>query len=161
MAVFGNLAAAVSSKFGRNDYVDDYEEDEYLDDDYEEEKPRRKAAPEKGKGFGNISPFKGMKKAEAPMQPEHEVYAIQPTSMDDVKEITEKLLDGWTVVLNTERCDDALARRIFDYTCGTVYALNCAFGRVSYSPQNSPSGVYIITPENTNISGAFQENFVS
>ena len=151
---FGNLAQVLKG-LGRkdDDYYDD-EDEEYLDDEVVEEKPVKKA-----KGFGKISPFSSKKVEE--IAHEREVFAILPESIDNAHEITDKILEGYTVVLNTERCDEALARRIFDYTCGTVYALNCAFGRVSYSPQNSPSGVYIITPENTNISGAFQENFVS
>ncbi len=150
---WSNLVAAVSSRFGRgnDDYYDD--EDEYLDDDYVEEKPAKKP-----KAFGKIAPFTAKKVEE--QSNDHEVFAIQPASMDDAKEITDKLLEGYTVVLNTERCDEALARRVFDYACGTVYALNCSFGRVSYSAQNTLAGVYIITPENTNISGAFQENFM-
>lgn len=152
---FGNLAAVLSSKFGRGDeYYDD--EEEYLDDEYEvEEKPAKKA-----KGFGKISPFTSNKKVEE-ITHEREVFAIQPGSFEDAHEITDKVLEGYTVVLNTERCDEALARRIFDYVCGTVYALNCSFGRISYSAQSTLAGIYIITPETTSISGAFQENFTA
>ncbi|MBR1472152.1 MAG: cell division protein SepF [Lachnospiraceae bacterium] len=156
-----NLAEALTSKFGGKQ--DDYDEDYYLDDEdeVEEEKPAKKtrAAEKAPRSFGKISPFTGGKKDYA-ADHDQEVFAIQPTSMDDARQITDKLLDGWVVVLNTEACEEGLARRIFDFACGTVYALNCAFGRVSFSATNSPAGIYVITPENTNISGAFQENFM-
>lgn len=143
-------------RFGRkeDDYYDD-EEDEYLDDEVVEEKPAKKA-----KGFGKISPFTSNKKVEE-ITHEREVIAIAPESIDDTHEITDRILEGYTVVMNTERCDEALARRIFDYVCGTVYALNCSFGRISYSAQSALAGIYIITPENTSISGAFTQNFTA
>ena len=148
--------ATVLSKFGRggDDYYDD-EDEEYLDDEIVEEKPVKKA-----KGFGKISPFTTNKKIEE-ITHEREVFALQPESFENAHEITDRILEGYTVVLNTERCDEALARRIFDYACGTVYALNCSFGRISYSAQSTLAGIYIITPENTSISGAFQENFAA
>ncbi len=152
-----NLAEAISNRFGNKD---DYDEDYYLDEEdeveEEKEKPARKAKP--AKSFGKISAFSAKKDYSS--EPDHEVIAIQPTSMDDLRQITDKLLDGMTVILNTESCDEGFARRVFDFACGTAYALNCAFGRVSYSASETFAGIYVITPENTNISGAFQENFM-
>ena len=152
-----NLAEAISNRFGNKD---DYDEDYYLDEEdeveEEKEKPARKAKP--AKSFGKISAFSAKKDYSS--EPDHEVIAIQPTSMDDLRQITDKLLDGMTVILNTESCDEGFARRVFDFACGTAYALNCAFGRVSYSASETFAGIYVITPENTNISRAFQENFM-
>ncbi|MBR5419758.1 MAG: cell division protein SepF [Lachnospiraceae bacterium] len=156
MAAFSNLVAAVNSRFGRNDdYYDDYLDDE----EYVEEKPVKKSKPAK-QSFGKISPFTGSRKAEE-AEASHEVVSLAPTAFENAQAITEKLLDGCTVILNTESCDDALAKRILDYTCGTVYALNCSLVRISFSSSNSPKGVYAITPEDTNISGDFQEDFMS
>ncbi|MCR5250926.1 MAG: cell division protein SepF [Lachnospiraceae bacterium] len=152
-----NIAEALKLRFGGGSEYED--EDEYLDEEeYEEEKPAKKKG---AKGFGIISPFSGKQRAVEENVPDHEVYAIQPQSYDDVNQITDRLLAGWTVVLNTERCDEALAMRIFDFTCGTSYALNCTFGRVSYSATKSYAGIFIITPDNTNMSGAFQETLLS
>ncbi len=155
-----NLAEAFSNRFGNKD---DYDEDYYLDEEdeveeEEKEKPARKKAEKPAKSFGKISAFSAKK--EYNNDPEHEVIAIQPASMDDLRQITDKLLDGMTVILNTESCDEGFARRVFDFSCGTAYALNCAFGRVSYSAADSFAGIFVLTPENTNISGAFQENFM-
>ncbi len=156
-----NLAEAISNRFGNKD---DYDEDYYLDEEdeveeEEKEKPARKErAAKPAKSFGKISPFNAKK--DYASEPDHEVIAIQPTTMEDLRQITDKLLDGMTVILNTESCDEGFARRVFDFSCGTAYALNCAFGRVSYSASETFAGIYVITPENTNISGAFQENFM-
>jgi len=104
---FGNLAQVLKG-LGRkdDDYYDD-EDEEYLDDEVVEEKPVKKA-----KGFGKISPFSSKKVEE--IAHEREVFAILPESIDNAHEITDKILEGYTVVLNTERCDEALARRIFE-----------------------------------------------
>ncbi|MBR3516313.1 MAG: cell division protein SepF [Lachnospiraceae bacterium] len=151
-----NLAEAFSNRFGNKD---DYDEDYYLDeeDEVEEEKPAKKAA-KPAKTFGKISAFSSKK--EYSSESEQEIFAIQPTAMEDLRQITDKLLEGKSVIINTESCDDGFARRVFDFACGTAYALNCAFGRISYSASETFAGIYVITPENTNIAGAFQENFM-
>lgn len=151
---WNNLAAAISSKFGGGqDYYDD---EDYYDeeDEYVEEKPAKK------KGLPKIAAFTKKSQAADEHTPDHEMVALQPQSIDEARQITDLLLDGHSVILNTTKCTEDLARRVFDFACGTVYALNGSFGKMFSSQQNTAMGIYIITPENVNISGAFMENFM-
>ncbi len=151
---WNNLAAAISSKFGGGqDYYDD---EDYYDeeDEYVEEKPAKK------KGLPKIAAFTKKNQASDEHTPDHEMVALQPQSIDEARQITDLLLDGHSVILNTTKCSEDLARRVFDFACGTVYALNGSFGKMFSSQQNTAMGIYIITPENVNISGAFMENFM-
>ncbi len=151
---FNNLAQALQNRFGGNqDYYDDedyYDEEEYV----EEKRPKKKASLPK------IAPFASKKNNYEEPSADHEMVAIQPKSVEDARQITDLLIEGHSVILNTLNCSEDLARRVFDFACGTVYALNGSFGKISCAQQNSPMGIYIITPENVNISGAFQENFM-
>ena len=153
---WNNLAAAISNKFGGGqDYYDD---EDYYDeeDEYVEEKPAKK------KGLPKIAAFSSKKdKGNEEHTPDHEMVALQPQSIDEARQITDLLLDGRSVILNTTKCSEDLARRVFDFACGTVYALNGSFGKMFSSQQNTAMGIYIITPENVNISGAFMENFMA
>lgn len=154
------LMAQLRNKIGMND---EYEDDEYFDEEddyYPEEKPVKKLkAVDKNnnRSFGKITPFTANKKADQ-VNGRGQVYMLSPTSMEDCHAITDKLLEKYTVVLNTESCDSALAQRILDYTCGTVYSLGCSFGRVSYSAQNTPVGIFVVTPEQGELNGDFKED---
>ena len=58
------------------------------------------------------------------------------------------LRDGYTVILNTEACDEELAQRIIDFCSGSVYALDAHFEPISGSAvEGSPCGLFTCTPE--------------
>ena len=78
-----------------------------------------------------------------------EVCVIKPTSFDESREITETLLANRTVVLNVEGLDVDIAQRIIDFTSGSCFAMNGNLQKIS-------NYIFIITPENVDISGDFQ-----
>ena len=78
-----------------------------------------------------------------------EVNVIRPVSMEDTREIADTLLDSCTVVLNLEGLDVDIAQRIIDFTCGACYSLQGSLQKIS-------SYIFILTPENVDISGDFQ-----
>ena len=78
-----------------------------------------------------------------------EVCVIKPTSFDESREITETLLANRTVVLNVEGLDVDIAQRIIDFTSGSCFAINGNLQKIS-------NYIFIITPENVDISGDFQ-----
>jgi cell division inhibitor SepF len=78
-----------------------------------------------------------------------EVNVIRPVSMEDTREIADTLLDNCTVVLNLEGLDVDIAQRIIDFTCGACYSLDGSLQKIS-------SYIFILTPENVDISGDFQ-----
>lgn len=79
-----------------------------------------------------------------------EVCVIRPKSMEDAREITETLLEECTVVLNMEGLDLEIAQRIIDFASGSCYAVHGNLQKIS-------NYIFIITPENVDISGDFPE----
>ncbi|MCC8137331.1 MAG: cell division protein SepF [Clostridiales bacterium] len=79
-----------------------------------------------------------------------EVCVIRPKNMEDAREVTDTLLDDCTVILNMEGIDFELAQRIIDFACGSCFAIHGKLQKVS-------NYIFIITPQNVDISGDFQE----
>lgn len=52
------------------------------------------------------------------------IVQMAPVEFDEVKEISKRLQDNNIVTLNLALVDVALRNRIFDFACGTVYALD-------------------------------------
>ena len=78
-----------------------------------------------------------------------EVNVIRPSSMEDTRDIADTLLQNCTVVLNLEGLDVDIAQRVIDFTCGVCYSLSGNLQKVS-------SYIFILTPENVELSGDFQ-----
>ncbi len=136
------------------------DEDYFLDDDYEDEKPAKKSL------FGNKkdddyyddyeedeSPkprFLGRSAKVVPMRRGMEVSMIKPTSIEDSKEICDYLLAGKAVVLNMEGLHMEVAQRIIDFTSGATYSMNGNLQKIS-------NYIFIATPESVELSGDFQD----
>lgn len=159
--------------FGEDYLDDDYDEDY---DDYEEERPKKRilsrntsredfdepepvSQPDTAKQSAAAASRQKTRAARsskiAPMRPKQrsggmEVCVIRPKSMEDAREITETLLDECTVVLNMEGLDLDIAQRIIDFASGSCYAIHGNLQKIS-------NYIFIITPENVDISGDFQE----
>jgi len=154
-----------------DDYDDDYEDyDEYDDyDDYEEEpapvykkkltkksEPARTPAREKNitqqpassvpksstRNNNKIIPLKSHNRGM-------EVCVLRPTSFDDSREITDILLTGRAAVINLEGIDVETAQRIIDFISGSCYAMSGNIQKIS-------NYIFIVTPENIDISGDIQ-----
>ena len=78
-----------------------------------------------------------------------EVNVMRPSSMNDTREIADTLMNHCTVVLNLEGLDVDIAQRILDFTCGVCYSRHGKLQKVS-------SYIFIVTPEDVDISGDFQ-----
>lgn len=143
---------------------EDEDYDDY-DDDYEEEKPAKKQqassltdtkkaeseptvfARPKEKSPNKITPMRSSSRKAQNIG--MEVCVIKPTSFEDAREITETLLANQTVVLNVEGLDVDIAQRIIDFTSGSCFAMNGNLQKIS-------NFIFIITPENVEISGDIQ-----
>ena len=83
-----------------------------------------------------------------------EVCVIKPTAINDMREITEALVSGRTVILNLEGLDIEFAQRIIDFTSGSVLAINGNLQKIS-------NFIILVTPTNVEISGDLQDLFNS
>ena len=157
-----------------DDYDDDYDDyvdyDDYDDyEDYEEEpapvvkkKPAKKSEPVRTpvrektipqqpvssvpksstRNNSKIVPLKSHTRGM-------EVCVLRPTAFDDSREITEILLTGRAAVINLEGIDVEAAQRIIDFISGSCYAMSGNIQKIS-------SYIFIVTPENIDISGDIQ-----
>ncbi len=78
---------------------------------------------------------------------------LEPKSFDECPKIVDNLKSRKPVILNLEKMDSDLARKIFDFISGAVYALD---GNV----QKVANNIFLFAPENVDISGNI-ENFLS
>ncbi len=145
------------------------DDDEFYDDGFEIEEKQSKPAPARTTAGSPVEarepePFAERRTKEKPQNKVTpmrtssrrtqvaggmEVCVIKPTSFDDSNEITETLLANRTVILNVEGLNMDIAQRIIDFTCGSCFAIHGNLQKIS-------SYIFIVTPENVDISGDFQ-----
>ena len=134
--------------------LEDYEE-EQDDEDMEEVKPQPRsssAASTHSAAQNNMNTS-----SSYPVQTKNKVVNIhtntqmkvvihQPTSFDEATEIVESLKARKPVIMNLEEIDGELARRIFDFCNGALYAIDGQIQKVS-------RGIFILAPNNVDVTG--------
>ncbi len=74
-----------------------------------------------------------------------ELKVVRPAVFGEVSNIADYLLDGCTVVLNTELLDEESTYRMLDFLNGVTYSTDGEIKNVS-------KATYIITPRNVDVS---------
>ena len=140
---------------------DDEDDDYFLDDDYEDEKPARKSLFKKH-AADDLDDYEEEKPRFLPRATNNNKVVpmrrgkgmagslIKPTSLDDAKEICDYLLAGKAVVLNMEGIHTETAQRIIDFTSGSTYSMNGNLQKIS-------NYIFIATPQSVELSGDFQD----
>lgn len=139
----------------------DEDDDYFMDDDYEDEKPSRKRSynrrddddydyDEEPEQKPRMFSRPASNSKVVPMRRGMEVSLVKPTSMEDSREICDYLLEGKAVVLNMEGIHMEIAQRIIDFTSGATYSMNGNLQKIS-------NYIFIATPETVELSGDFQE----
>ena len=167
MSLLDNLKK-FAQPYADDDY-DDYDDEEYLDDDYEEPAPRRAPARRERPAPAPIEEEEdeeeysfGMTAAPAaPAAPanafsgrvvnmttgaKQEVVLFRPVSFNDTSKAADDLRNRKAVVLNLENVDKAMSRRVVDFLSGCVYALDGSVKKVAQS-------AYIFCPHNMDVVG--------
>ena len=72
------------------------------------------------------------------------VVVSEPRVFEDVQGITDNLKNRRPVIVNLEKADQELARRVVDFISGATYALNGSLQKVG-------SGIFLIVPSNMDI----------
>lgn len=135
-------------------------EDDYDDDDIEETGEPEKKAPRKEK-----EREREREQREAPVKRETartsfdrrsktvpfsqgsmEVVLVKPEHFEDVTSITDQYCAKKTIILNLERADHDLSRRIIDFFSGVAYARN---GTLRKAANNT----FVLAPSDVDISG--------
>jgi len=71
----------------------------------------------------------------------HQICKRAPRNLNDAQKAAEDLKDRRPVIVNLEKADDDLARRVIDFISGVTYALNGFYERVG-------DKVFLFTPAN-------------
>ena len=79
-----------------------------------------------------------------------QVVIIKPEVYEDAQEICDQIKTKRPVVVNLEKVEYPVAQRIMDFLSGACYALEGSIQRVA-------NNIFIIAPENVDISGDFKE----
>ncbi len=79
-----------------------------------------------------------------------QVVIIKPECYEDAQEICDQIKTKRPVVVNLEKVEYPIAQRIMDFLSGTCYSLDGSIQRVA-------NNIFIIAPENVDISGDFKE----
>lgn len=119
--------------------LDDYEE-EIIESELEESLPTtlHSSAAKKGK-IVNIH-----------TNPQMKVVIYEPNEFDEAPLIVDNLKNRKPVIINLENLEQDLAKKIFNFLNGAVYALDGQIQKVS-------KGIFILAPNNIDISGNFKE----
>ncbi|NHM25796.1 cell division protein SepF [Desulfofundulus sp. TPOSR] len=78
------------------------------------------------------------------------VIVAEPRAFEDVQSIAEHLKNRRPVVVNLERAESELARRVVDFVSGATYALNGNMQKVG-------NGIFLFVPSNMDIAGDIKE----
>ena len=144
----------------------DYEGDEDFDDITQEEIENYKksmgssASPAPAEesssnirplGFGGVEPpMTAMPKASTDIKDSmnqsgpFKMVVIEPKSLDECRKLVDNLRARKPVIINLERVETDLARKMFDFLGGATYALSGTVQRIN---QN----IYIFAPKNVDI----------
>ena len=122
---------------------DDYDEDEDVYEDEEEPEdveptpPPREEPPRRNSGGKVVNIH-----ATTQLQ----VVLVKPERYENASEIADHLRDKRTVVLNLEKTQKDVARRLLDFLSGVAYAQEGKIKKVALQ-------TYIVTPYNVDIMG--------
>ena len=150
----GLISNLIQNMRVNDDYEDDY--DGYEDEEYEEKPSRnpfqlpKRKDPEEAEAAPSEKRVIPRKVTPVRRSSSMEVALVKPAVFDDAKEIVDDLLIGKAVVLNMEGINTEIAQRIIDFTSGATYSMNGKLQKIS-------NYIFIITPENVNLSGEFQD----
>ncbi len=78
------------------------------------------------------------------------VVIYEPTNFDEAPSIVDNLKSRKPVIINLENIDTELAKKFFDFLNGAIYALDGNIQKVS-------AGIFILAPNNVDISGNIKE----
>ena len=135
---------------------DDYDEDEdlYEDEDEEDDEPeappRREEPPRRRETPTYQEPPRrssgGGKVVNIHATTQLQVVLVKPERYENASEVADHLRDKRTVVLNLEKTQKDVARRLLDFLSGVAYAQEGKIKKVALQ-------TYIVTPYNVDIMG--------
>lgn len=139
--------------------LNDYEEDEELEEDYQDDDALQYEGINDKRNFRSYTGGKKYEGVSSNVVNFHasvqmEVVVIQPVSYDEAQVICDHIKSKRPVVLNLDKMEKNIAQRIMDFVSGSCYTLNGDLQRIA-------NNIFIIAPENIDIAGDFKEELKS
>lgn len=134
---------------------DDYDEDEdvYEDEDEDEPEERNQTPPPREREEPRRREYQepprrnnGGKVVNIHATTQLQVVLVKPDRYENASEIADHLRDKRTVVLNLEKTQKDVSRRLLDFLSGVAYAQEGKIKKVALQ-------TYIVTPYNVDIMG--------
>lgn len=82
------------------------------------------------------------------------VVIFEPSAYDEVQNIVDNLKNRKPVIVNLETLESDVARKIFEFLNGAIYALDGSIQKVS-------ADIFILAPNNVEIAGNIKEELKS
>ena len=140
---------------------DDYDDD----DDYEYEQQEERSSYQSSQRDYDYAPPQAVRSSVQATAPSRrntsqvvsihtniqmQVVIVKPENYEDAQEICDQVKSKKPVVVNLENAEFPVAQRIMDFLSGTCYSLDGTIQRVA-------NNIFVIAPENVDISGDFKE----
>jgi cell division inhibitor SepF len=77
--------------------------------------------------------------------PQVRVHIVEPNSFNDCQQIADKFKSDIPVIINLQRSDSDLSKRLIDFSSGLTYALNGGMQKIAEK-------VFLLTPSNVDVS---------
>jgi len=122
------------------------EDEEYDDDEFEDEPPRKEPAFEDRRSARERMDDRRSKVVNIHATTQLKVVLVKPERFENASEIADQLKDKRTVVINLESTNKDVARRLVDFLSGVAYAIEGKIKKVA-------ANTYIITPYHVDIEG--------
>lgn len=74
----------------------------------------------------------------------YDITVIEPKSYDECSKLVKHLKDGKPIIINIEKLDNELSRKIFDFLSGATFALGGSCCKIS-------NMIFLFAPENVRI----------
>ncbi len=136
--------------------IEELDEDEMITEE-EVNAAKEKIAKEPRRSFSEVAEKKPSVSAKAPEKrysvagtSAFKLVLIEPKAFEECPKLVDSLKGRRPVIINLEKLETEVARKIFDFMSGATYALN---GNV----QKVANNIFIFAPENVGISASQEE----
>ncbi len=133
-------------EFTEEEY-EDYDDEAYEDDEAEEYAGNSGSRMSDGKSGVKKSP-KG--KSQNRQIKSRDICVFKPTSTNDMRTISQSLINGTSILLNLVGMDVREAQRIIDFVSGACFAVDGNF-------RKAEDCIFVVTPKNVDICGDLQD----
>lgn len=82
------------------------------------------------------------------------VVVYEPKEFQDTKKVVDSLKEAKPVIINISKLENSLAKKIFDFCSGALYALDGHINKIDH-------GIFLLAPKNVDVIGDIKEELES